>query len=125
MWQLPDDDFLASWKPLPRVTQLQERYPFPRENRIVFREHDHKYFVDGTLVPRSVTGLLHEYSTPFDSARALASMKRGRDWDTKRAAMEEQGLGTSDDEIVARWSRNRMSRSVLHPHVQLGVEGVF
>ena len=106
MWQLSDDEFLAAWQPLPRVTQLQDQQPFPRESRIVFREHDHKHFVDGQLVPRSVTGLLHEYSSPFNPARALASMKRGRDWETKRQEMDAQWLGTSDAEILARWSRN-------------------
>ena len=111
MWQLPDDEFVAGWKPLPRVTELQERHPFPRENRIEFREHDHKYFVDGQLVPRSVTGLLHEYSAGFDPSRALASMKHGRNWDAKRLEMEEQGLGTSDAEILARWSRNSADKN--------------
>ena len=105
MWHLSDDEFLAAWQPLPRVTQLQDLNPFPRGNRIVFREHDHKYFVDGQLVPRSVTGLLHEYSAGFDPSRALESMKNGRNWDAKRMGMEEQGLGISDDEILARWSR--------------------
>ena len=106
MWQLSDDNLVAAWQPLPRVTQLKDLNPFPRENRIEFREHDHKYFVDGALVPRSVTGLLHEFSSPFNPARALASMKRGRDWETKRQEMEAQGLGISDDDILARWSRN-------------------
>ena len=127
MWQLSDDEFLAAWQPLPRVTQLQDQHPFPRESRIVFREHDHKYFVDGTLVPRSVTGLLHEYSSPFDSARALECMKRGRNWDAKRAEMEQQGLGISDDEILARWNRNGNVQSkrgpVLHHHAECLMNG--
>ena len=128
MWQLPDDDFLASWEPLPRVTQLQDQHPFPRESRIAFREHDHKYFVDGTLVPRSVTGLLHEYSSPFDPARALASMKRGREWEAKRQEMEEQGLGTLDEEILSRWSRNGAVASrrgqLLHHNAECLLNGV-
>ena len=128
MWQLSDDEFLAAWQPLPRVTELQDKHPCPRESRILFREHDHKYFVDGTLVPRSVTGLLHEYSTPFDSARALASMKRGRDWDAKRSGMEEQGLGTSDADILEMWRRNADLQSkrgqLLHHHAELLMNGV-
>ncbi len=60
--------------------------------------------MDGKLVPRSVTGLLHEYSAGFDPPRELASVKHGRDWDAKRVEMEEQGLGTSDAEILARYS---------------------
>ena len=128
MWQLPDDEFLAVWQPLPRVTQLQDLNPFPREDRIAFREHDHKYFVDRTLVPRSVTGLLHEFSSPFNPARALSSMKRGRDWETKRQEMEEQGLGISDDDILARWSRNGAVASrrgqLLHHHAECLLNGV-
>ena len=128
MWQLPDDEFLAVWQPLPRVIQLQDLNPFPREDRIAFREHDHKYFVDGQLVPRSVTGLLHECSAGFDPSRALASMKHGRNWDAKRMEMEEQGLGTSDAEILARWSRNGNVQSrrgqLLHHHAELLMNGV-
>ena len=66
-----------------RVLQLKERHPFPREDMVVFYEHDHSYFVDGLRVPRSVTSLLHEYATPFNPSRALASMKRGRDLEVK------------------------------------------
>ena len=117
MWQLSDDDLVAAWQPLPRVTQLQDLNPFPRENRIVFREHDHTYFVDGARVPRSVTGMLHEYSSPFDPARAVACMKRGRDWEAKRAEMEEQGFGTSDAEILARWTRNGAVQSLSLIHI--------
>ena len=128
MWHLPDDEFLAAWQPLPRVTQLQDLNTFPRENRIEFREHDHKYFVDGQLVPRSVTGLLHEYSAGFDPSRALASMKHGRNWDAKRLEMDEQGLGTSDAEILARWSRNGEVQSrrgqLLHHHAECLMNGV-
>ena len=127
MWQLSNDEFLAAWQPLPRVTQLQDLNPFPRENRIVFREHDHKYFVDRTLVPRSVTGLLHEFSSPFNPARALASMKRGRDWETKRQEMEEQGLGISDDDILGRWTRTGAVASrrgqLLHHHGECLLNG--
>ena len=128
MWQLSNEELLAAWQPLPRVTQLQDQQPFPRESRIVFREHDHKYFVDGTLVPRSVTGLLHEYSSPFDPARALASMKRGREWEAKRQEMEEQGLGTLDEEILSRWSRNGTVASrrgqLLHHHAECLLNGL-
>ena len=128
MWQLPDDEFLAVWQPLPRVIQLQDQHPFPREDRIAFREHDHKYFVDRALVPRSATGLLHEFSSPFNPARALASMKRGRDWETKRQEMEEQGLGISDDDILARWRRNGAVASrrgqLLHHHAECLMNGL-
>jgi len=129
MWQLSDDELLATWKPLPRVIELQDQHPFPRESRILFREHDHKYCVDGgTLVPRSVTGLLHGYSSPFDPVRSLAAMKRGRHWKAKRSEMDEQGHGTSDAEILERWSKNGNVQSrrgqLLHHHAELLMNGV-
>ena len=89
MWQLGDHEFLQAWKLLPRVTHLQDHRPFPREDRVVFHDHDHSYIVDGHRVRRSVTGILHEFSTPFDPPRAVASMKRGREWDAKRESMEQ------------------------------------
>ena len=127
MWQLGDAELVEAWQPLPRVTQLQDQHPFPREDRVVFHEHDHSYFVDGVRVPRSVTSLLHAYATPFEPARALACMKR-RDWDVKREAMEQQGLGTSDEDIMARWRRNGEVQSkrgtLLHYHAELLMNGI-
>ena len=128
MWHLQDDEFVRAFPTLPRVFHLKEKHPFPREDRVVFYEHDHKYFVDGVLVPRSVTGLLHEYATPFDASRALACMRRGREWEAKREAMEQQGLGTSDEEITERWRRNGETQSkrgqLLHHHAELLLNGV-
>ena len=76
MWQLEDEEFVRQFPELPRVVQLKERHPFPREDKVEFFEADHSYFVDGVRVPRSVPSLLHEYATPFEPSRALASMKR-------------------------------------------------
>ena len=128
MWHLPDDEFVRAFPTLPRVFHLKEKHPFPREDRVVFYEHDHTYVVDGALVPRSVTSLLHEYSTPFEASRALACMKRGAEWDAKREAMEKQGLGTSDEEITERWRRSGETQSkrgqLLHHHAELLLNGV-
>ena len=127
MWQLDDDELVRRFPELPRVVQLKERHPFPREDRVEFFEADHSYFVDGVRVPRSVTSLLHAYATPFDPQRALACMKR-RDWDAKQEAMEQQGLGTSDQEIMARWRRNGEVQSkrgtLLHHHAECLLNGV-
>lgn len=125
MWQLDDDEFVLP--ELPRLVQLKERHPFPREDRVTFYEADHSYFVDGVRVARSVTSLLHEYATPFEPSRALACMKR-RDWDAKREAMEQQGLATSDHDILARWRRNGEVQSkrgtLLHHHAECLLNGV-
>ena len=82
------------------------KFPFPREHRISFNEEKHEYTIDGLKAPRSVTGLLHEYASEFEPQRALLAMKGGRDWHIKRAALEEQGLGTDDRAILDRWRDN-------------------
>lgn len=113
---------------LPRVPHLKEKYPFPREDRMAFRDHYHKCFVDGVHFSRSVTSLLHEYATTFDPSRALASMKRGRDGEARREAMEQQGLGASDEEIQERWGRNGELQSkrgqLLNHHAELLLNGI-
>ena len=106
-WRLPDAQFLAAFQlPTKGSGELARRHPIPRESRITFGEATHTYKVDGKIVPRSVTGLLHEYASSFDPALALIAMKSGRDWEAKRAALEEQGLGTSDEDFLQRWERN-------------------
>ena len=86
--------------------ELARRNPMPRESRITFEESTHTYRVDGRVVPRSVTGFLHEYASSFDPTLALQTMKAGRQWPEKRAAFEEQGLGVEDTDFLARWDLN-------------------
>ena len=54
MWQLPDDQFVREFPTLPRVLPLKTQNMFPREDRAIFVEDGHAYFVDGVLVPRLV-----------------------------------------------------------------------
>ena len=86
-WRLADEKFLASFR-LPTAADKCEalaiRNPFPREHRIAFHEQEHIYTVDGTKVPRSVTKLVHEYTTAFDPFEAIDAMQMGARWDEKR-----------------------------------------
>ena len=122
MWQLPDDQFVRSFPTLPRIAALESQNPFPREDRVAFVEDGHAYFVDGIRVPRSVTGLVHSFAGHFDPARAIRCLKQGRNWEEKRAEMEAQELGISDEEIMSRWRRNGEAQSkrgqLLHHHAE-------
>ena len=122
MWQLPDDHFVRQFPTLPRVLPLKSQNPFPREDRVAFVEDGHAYFVDGVRVPRSVTGLVHSFAGHFDPARAIRCLKQGRNWEERQAEMVEQGLGTTDDEIMSRWRRNGEAQSkrgqLLHFHAE-------
>ncbi len=109
-WRLSDEDFLKSFHlpgPEDRNDTLAQLNPLPREERVNFDETEHQYHVDGVLVPRSVTGLLHEYvGVDFDAQAAIATMKSGVFWPEKRSAFEVDGVPMSDAEIAARWARN-------------------
>ncbi len=103
-WRLSDSDFLKAFKlPQKGAGALALRFPFPREHRITFDEDKHEYHIDGIKAPRSATGLLHEYAPEFNPQHALAAMKAGRNWEAKKNAMEELGLGTSDEAILGAW----------------------
>ena len=78
MWQLSDAQFVRLFPTLPRVLPLKTQNPFPREDRAVFVEDGHAYFVDGIRVPRSVTGLVHAFASHVDPVRAARCMKHGR-----------------------------------------------
>ena len=106
-WTMSDDDFLTTFT-LPRRTpdQLARRHPFPREDRLFFDAASHKYFLDGRQIPISVTGLLHKYSSGFNPTAALAAMRGGFDWASKEAELQARGLGTTDEDFLARWQSN-------------------
>ena len=128
-WRLSDLDFLASFRlPQRRPDRLAALNPFAQDSRIHFDEPSHTYTFDGQRVGRSVTGLLHQFANDFDPRAALAAMKRSPEWETKKAALEEQGLGTSDHDLLERWSLNgRAQRSrgtLMHFHCECMVNGI-
>ncbi len=113
-WRLPDEAFLASFH-LPsadRVEVLAARNPMPREARIQFDEVAHTYTVDGILVPRSATGLLHNYAKKFDAQAAIDAMKGGARWEDKQEEFMEDGVLMSDARIASIWSfRGEVARA--------------
>jgi len=124
-----DNDFLASFTlPGYRRDTLLELNPMPRETRVSFDERAHTYTVDGLLVPRSVTGLLHHYVSEFDPQAAIESMKNGSQWEEKRHAFEIGGVLMSDAEICAKWARNgevaRARGTLLHFHAECFLSGL-
>ena len=89
---------------------------------MAFVEDGHADFVDGIRVPRSFTGLVNSFAGHFDPARAIRCLKQGRNCEEKRAEMEAQELGISDEEIMSRWRRNGEAQSkrgqLLHHHAE-------
>ena len=114
--------------PPPSLAIKKNSNPFSREDRVVFQDGDHTYLVDGIRAPRSVTGLIHSFANEFDPVRALRCMKLGRNWQEKRQYMLDQGLGISDEEILARWAFNGRVQSkrgqLLHFHAEQFMNGI-
>ncbi len=105
-WRLPDDAFLASFH-LPgadRVEVLAAKNPMQREARIQFDEVAHTYTVDGLTVPRSATGLLHNYAKEIDAQAAIEAMKGGALWEDKQAEFMQDGVLMSDAAIASTWA---------------------
>ena len=129
-WRLPDEQFLASFTLTTSrgKGRLASLHPLPLEDRIHFCEASHTYTYDGELVPRSVTGLLHQFASDFNPQAALVAMKASHCWEDKRAELEERGLGVSDAEILARWNLSGRVASargtLLHKHAESMMNGV-
>ena len=129
-WRQPDEQFLANFQLAPSrgKGKLAALNPLPLEDRIHFEEASHTYTFDGAVVPRSVTGLLHQFASHFDPQAALAAMKASHRWEDKKAELEAQGLGTSDDQILHRWSLSGRVASargtLLHKHAECMMNGV-
>ena len=129
-WRLADNEFMASFTlPSEKLEALKRKHPFPREHRIQFDEAAHTYTIDGRIVvPRSVTALVHKFSTPFD-ARACVEQMRARDtWEWRQYQfMRVDGTPMSTEEIVQMWEANglvqRSRGTLLHYHVEQFLNG--
>ena len=124
-WRASDEEFLRYFRlPNIRCDALKARHPFPREARIHFDEPSHTYTIDGSIVvPRSVTGLVHQYTNEFNPRLVLAQMRARDSWAWKQQEhLGEDGEVWTDDEIIAKWARNgevqRSRGTLLHFHCE-------
>lgn len=129
-WRLSDDDFCAAFR-LPgaeeKVGLLDNLNPLPRDSRIVFEEESHVYHIDGRIrAPRSVTQLVHQFAQEFDSPKAVAAMRGGRNWAKRRVEfLHPDGTEMSDAEIIAKWSRNGQIQSSRGTLMHFQIEQYF
>ena len=88
----------------------------------------HEYWIDGVKAPRSVTGLVHAYSSEFDPWAAVRAMKRGARWQEKRESfLTATGSDMEDSEIVGMWKSSGQVASargtLLHWHAEMFLNG--
>ena len=122
-WRLSDDDFVQQFRlPKKGLGALAAENPFPREDRVQFDEETHTYTIDGTMAPRSITGMLSLYENQFDPERALCAMQHGLFWESICEDFKRQGLGVTSQDFFNRWAMagevGRMRGHLLHFHCE-------
>ena len=129
-WRLPDEEFLRSFHlPNARCDILRERHPFPRESRILFNELAHTYTIDGNdVMPRSVTGLIHQFTSAFDADSTIAQIMARESWAWKqRDYLRADGEVMTPTEIKQKWERNgliqRSRGTLFHYHCEMFLNG--
>jgi len=87
---------------------LRTRHPFPQEDSIHFDELSHTYTIDRSIVvPRSVTGLVHQYTNELNPRLVLAQMRAPDSWAWKQQAhLREDGEVMTDEDIIAKRAQN-------------------
>ena len=123
-WRHGDEDFPASFhlpRACDRIDALKKANPFPSDEQIHFDEESHTYTVRGTVVPLSVTGLIHRYTHTFDPHAAIRNMRE----DT-RQNYSDRGFVT-DDDILRAWDANgkvqRNRGTLMHFHIEQYLNG--
>ena len=120
MWRQPDAEFAQLPLPSFDSSTLQRANAMPVfDDRVSFEEASHTYTVEGALVPRSVTGLIHHFCAEFDPLATLRSMNTER-----RLEKYDQA---SDEEILALWQQNgavaRTRGTLMHREIEWLLNG--
>ena len=122
-WRLSNDDFVRQFRlPKKGFGKLAVDNPFPREERVQFDEENHKYTIDGVVVPRSITGLLSLYENKFDPEQAMNAMQHGHFWESTCQELAMRGLGVTKKDFLDRWAKagevGRLRGHLLHFHCE-------
>ena len=102
---------------------MKNANPFPRKTRIAFDEASHTYTVDGIVVPRSVTALVHQFSSGFNARVCIEQMQARESWAQRQHEfMRDDGSTMSVEEIMQQWEANalvqRSRGTLLHYHIE-------
>jgi len=130
-WRFEDDCFRFRFRledKRPYADRLAPLYPFSRDDRIVFNEAAHKYFVDGNQVPWSVTRFAHCLSHGFDPTSAVRTMMESATWHERHPELTSaDGEPMTGPQIIEAWRVNgetqRLRGTLMHWHVELYLNG--
>lgn len=100
---------------------LDRKNPHPRDQRIVFVDEPHKYFIDGNCeYIMSVTALKGAFFPKFDDKKVASSILNGKTFQKTchRPSHKYHGCTTVSD-ILERWSLWRDQGTALHRTIEL------
>mmetsp|Transcript_2427 Transcript_2427/g.4064 ORF Transcript_2427/g.4064 Transcript_2427/m.4064 type:complete len:420 (-) Transcript_2427:87-1346(-) len=110
-------------------------FSHPRDERIQFKESSHEYFLDGKLLPISVTGLYMRYFEAFDARGAVDQyadrwrQNKYHKWNPLLAAMGVLGVPfeRQKEAVLLGWKLNGATQSsigtALHRTIELSLNG--
>lgn len=104
---------------------------FDRDNRIVFNEEEHKYYVDGNQMDTSVTTLVHQYFSHFDKEGTAKKMLKGRNfWSDEKYSCYWELVKDLDEEdavaaIVNKWDTDGKEAALLGTQMHASIESYY
>jgi hypothetical protein len=100
-----------SWQHLSRINHHS------RDDRIIFVEETHKYYVDGSCEGNlSCTGFIHEFFGHFDPKAIINKMRKSPKWP------QSKYYGKTDKEIMDEWNENGRQASEAGTAMHLAIE---
>jgi hypothetical protein len=100
------------WQNLSRINY------HPRDDKILFVEETHKYYIDGNCDGNlSCTGFIHEFFGHFDPKGIIAKMRKNP---VKWA--QSKYFGKTDEEIIKEWNDNGKAASEAGTAMHLAIE---
>ena len=98
---------------------LAKKNPHPRDDRIVFEDEGHRYFVDGKPGYMSTTTFIHDLFEKFDADKIIKKMMGSVKWS------QSPYYGKSPDEIKNEWEVNRDDAATRGTEMHLNIEKYY
>lgn len=99
------------------LTYLSKENPHKRDERIVFQDEGHRYYIDGkTGKYTSVTTLVHKQFSKFDADDIIDKMMKSTKWSKNKY------FGQTKEEIKKLWDDNRDEAATAGTKMHLDIE---
>jgi len=98
---------------------LSKKHRHERDERIVFDEGPHIYYVDGKKTDISVTGWVHSHFPHFDADKIIDKMMKSKKWP------QSKYFGKTKIQIKEQWKQNGKEASDAGTKLHLDIENFY